>query len=146
MSKQSNNLADINLKIHESLIEDCRKGNGRAQSKLYQQYARAMFNLACRIMNSREDAEDILQETFVDCFRNIGSFRFESTFGAWLKRILVNKCINELKKKKSDLTFCETLPVSPRVFSWALLHTRLVALENLSKILLSPFQFLRLRK
>ena len=111
MSKQSNNLADINLKIHESLIEDCRKGNGRAQSKLYQQYARAMFNLACRIMNSREDAEDILQETFVDCFRNIGSFRFESTFGAWLKRILVNKCINELKKKKSDLTFCETLPV-----------------------------------
>ena len=50
------------------------------------------------------------QEAFVECFRNIDSFRFESTFGAWLKKILVNKCINHLKKKKIDLTLCETLP------------------------------------
>jgi RNA polymerase sigma-70 factor (ECF subfamily) len=46
----------------------------------------------------------------VDCFRNISSFRFESTFGAWLKKILVNKCINQIKKRKIDLTLCETLP------------------------------------
>jgi RNA polymerase sigma-70 factor (ECF subfamily) len=62
-------------------------------------------------LNNREDAEDILQETFVDCFRYIDSFRFESTFGAWLEKILVNKCINHLKKKKIDLTLCDTLPV-----------------------------------
>ena len=101
---------DVNVKIHAPLIEDCRKGNGKAQSKLYHQYARAMYNLAYRILNNREDAEDILQETFVDCFRNIDSFRFESTFGAWLKKILINKCINQLKKKKIDLTLCDTLP------------------------------------
>lgn len=69
-----------------------------------------MYNLAYRILNNREDAEDILQETFVDCFRNIDSFSFKSTFGSWLKRILVNKCINQLKKKKIDLTFYEVLP------------------------------------
>ena len=69
-----------------------------------------MYNLAYRILNNREDAEDMLQEVFIECFRNIGSFRFESTFGAWLKKIVVNKCINQLKKKKIDLTLYETLP------------------------------------
>ena len=89
----------MNIYINAPLIEECRKGNNKAQYSLYNQYSKAMFNLAYRILNNREDAEDILQETFVDCFRYIDSFRFESTFGAWLKKILVNKCINHLKKK-----------------------------------------------
>jgi RNA polymerase sigma factor (sigma-70 family) len=101
---------NLNVYIHAPLIEECRQGNSRAQFRLYNQYSKAMYNLAYRILNNREDAEDILQETFVDCFRNIGSFRFESTFGAWLKKILVNKCINQIKKKKIDLTLCESLP------------------------------------
>jgi RNA polymerase sigma-70 factor (ECF subfamily) len=102
---------NLNIYINAPLIEECRKGNNKAQYRLYNQYSKAMFNLAYRILNNREDAEDILQETFVDCFRYIDSFRFESTFGAWLKKILVNKCINHLKKKKIDLTLCDTLPV-----------------------------------
>lgn len=77
---------------------------------LYNQYSKAMYNLAYRMMNNREDAEDILQETFVECFRNIGSFRYESTFGAWLKSILINKCINQIRKKKVELVLTETLP------------------------------------
>lgn len=64
------------------------------------------------MLNNREDAEDILQETFVECFRNISSFRFESTFGAWLKKILINKCLNQLNKKKIDLTYCDSLPIT----------------------------------
>ena len=96
--------------IHAPLIDECRKGSRKAQYRLYDQYSKAMFNLAFRILNNREDAEDILQEGFVECFRNIASFRFESTFGAWLKRIIINKCINHIKKKKIDLTLCETLP------------------------------------
>ena len=98
--------------MHAPLIEDCRKGNSKAQFRLYNQYSKAMYNLAYRILNNREDAEDILQEAFVECFRNIGTFRFESTFGAWLKKIVVNKCINHIKKKKIDLIPCETLPDS----------------------------------
>lgn len=100
----------LNIYIHAPLIEECRKGNSKAQFRLYEQYSKAMFNLAYRILNNREDAEDILQESFVDCFRNLNSFRFESTFGAWLKKILVNKCINHIKKKKIDLALYETLP------------------------------------
>ena len=101
---------NLNIYIHAPLIEECRKGDRKAQFRLYEQYSRAMFNLAHRILNNREDAEDILQEAFVECFRNLDTFRFESTFGAWLKRIMVNKCINQIKKKKIDLTLYETLP------------------------------------
>jgi RNA polymerase sigma factor (sigma-70 family) len=102
--------SDINT--YAPLIEECRKGSSRAQFRLYNQYSKAMYNLAYRMMNNREDAEDILQEAFLECFRKIGSFRFESTFGAWLKSILVNRCINQLRKKKVELVFYETLPVN----------------------------------
>jgi len=101
---------NYNFNIHAPLIEECKNGSRKAQFRLYNQYSKAMYNLAYRILNNREDAEDILQEAFVECFRNIGSFRFESTFGAWLKKILVNKCINQLKKKKIDLTLSDSLP------------------------------------
>jgi RNA polymerase sigma factor (sigma-70 family) len=101
---------DIN--IHAPLIEQCRKGNSKAQFMLYNQYSKAMYNVAYRMMNNREDAEDMLQESFLECFRNIASFRFESTFGAWLKSILINRCINHLRKKKTDLILCESLPVN----------------------------------
>jgi RNA polymerase sigma-70 factor (ECF subfamily) len=101
---------NLNIYIHAPLIEECRKGSSKAQFRLYDQYSKAMYNLAYRILNNREDAEDMLQEAFIECFRNIDSFRFESTFGAWLKKIIVNKCINHIKKKKIDVTLCETLP------------------------------------
>jgi len=97
--------------INAPLIEECKKGNIKAQFRLYNQYSKAMFNLAYRLMNNREDAEDMLQETFTECFRNIGTFRFESTFGAWLKRILLNRCINQLRKKKTELVYYDNLPV-----------------------------------
>jgi RNA polymerase sigma factor (sigma-70 family) len=101
---------NLNIYINAPLIEECRKGNNKAQFTLYDQYSKAMYNLAYRILNHREDAEDILQEAFIECFRSLNSFRFESTFGAWLKKIVINKCINHIKKKKIDLTLCDTLP------------------------------------
>ena len=52
----------------------------------------------------------MLQEAFTEAFIKLDSFRFESTFGAWLKRIVINKCINTLKKKKADLVFSENIP------------------------------------
>ncbi len=101
---------NIDVYIHAPLIEECRKGNRKAQFSLYNQYSKAMYNLAFRILNNREDAEDMVQEAFVECFRNLWSFRFESTFGAWLKKILVNRCINHIRKKKIDLALSDNLP------------------------------------
>ena len=103
---------EVDLHIHETLINECREGSSRAQFRLYKQYSRAMFNLAFRMLNNREDAEDMLQDTFVECFRNLDTFHFQSTFGAWLRKILVNKCINQIRKKKPDVTFVEEIPVN----------------------------------
>jgi RNA polymerase sigma factor (sigma-70 family) len=82
-------------------------GSRKAQFRLYELYAKAMYNVAYRIVASREEAEDMLQEAFTDCFRNIGSYRSESTFGAWLKTIVINKCINRLRKREAELVYVD---------------------------------------
>ena len=64
-----------------------------------------MYNTSYRMMNNQMEAEDLLQESFTEAFMKLHTFRYESTFGAWLKRIVVNKCINEIKRKKADLKF-----------------------------------------
>jgi RNA polymerase sigma factor (sigma-70 family) len=86
--------------MHRQLVEACKTGNRKAYNELYNSYAKAMYNICYRMMNNAEDAKDMLQEGFVDAFRRLESFRFESTFGAWLKRIVINKCINTLEKRK----------------------------------------------
>jgi len=61
-----------------------------------------MYNVGLRITHSEEEAEDVLQEAFINAFRNIDSYRGDATFGAWLKRIVVNKAINAVNRKKHD--------------------------------------------
>lgn len=90
--------------IHHTLVEACRRGERKAQAELYRLYAKAMFHAAMRVLNNTAEAEDILQEAFLDAFRKIDSFKGESSFGAWLKRIVVNKAINQLKKRKVQWT------------------------------------------
>jgi|TARA_B100001971_G_C18238514_1_gene569072 RNA polymerase sigma-70 factor (ECF subfamily) len=94
---------------NREIIEESRKGNPRAQYRLYNQYAKAMLNASYRIMGTVETAEDILQDAFTEAFRMLHTYRYDSAFGAWLKRIVVNKCINELKRKKADLQFYEDM-------------------------------------
>lgn len=89
--------------IHQALIDGCRNGDRKAQYQLYQLYAKQMYNVCMRIVNHVGEAEDILQESFVEAFRRIREFRSEATFGAWLKRIVVNRSINSLRKKRHDL-------------------------------------------
>ncbi len=61
------------------------------------------------MMNNREEAEDMLQEAFTQAFLKLDTFRFESGFGTWLKRIVVNTCINSINRKKVELTYCEEI-------------------------------------
>jgi RNA polymerase sigma-70 factor (ECF subfamily) len=86
--------------IHQDLIEKSKTGDRRAQYSLYELYVDAMFTVAMRMLNNPEDAEDALQESFISAFTKIETFRYESTFGAWLKRIVLNKCFNALEKKR----------------------------------------------
>lgn len=97
------------IDINKKLIESAKKGDNRARRQLYELYARAMFNICNRMMNNREDAEDVLQEAFVQAFSKLETFRYESTLGSWLKRIVINACINALKKRKVDLKLTEDM-------------------------------------
>ena len=89
--------------IHDELVERCKRGDSRAYEAIYQKYAKAMYNTSLRIVNHTGDAEDVMQEAFTDAFRSLEDFHYKSTFGAWLKRIVINKSINQLRKRKMDL-------------------------------------------
>ncbi|MCG2617802.1 RNA polymerase sigma factor [Terrimonas sp. NA20] len=88
-------------------MEQCIKGDKTAYRLLYERYARAMYNTAYRITNNTADAEDILQEAFIDAFQQITSFRQQSTFGAWLKQIVVFKSVSLIKKRRLMLVDIE---------------------------------------
>lgn len=88
------------VNTHRDLIVQCQQGNRQAQFSLYKHYSRAMYNICLRMLNNEHDAEDVLQLAFVQVFRKIDTFRHESAIGAWIKRIVVNNCINFLKKKR----------------------------------------------
>lgn len=67
-----------------------------------------MYNVCLRIVNHEAEAEDVLQEAFIDAFGHIDSFRGQSTFGAWLKQIVVNRAINHLRSRRLELVDLET--------------------------------------
>ncbi len=85
---------------HQTLVEQCKTGNAGSQYELYSLYVDAMYNVALRFMGNKEDAEDMVQDSFIDAFKKLHSFKYESSFGAWLKRIVINKSINYLKTKR----------------------------------------------
>ena len=90
------------------LVQQCINGEASAYRALYDRYAKAMYNTALRILNRADDAEDILQEAFTDAFQQLKSFEGRSTFGAWLRQIVVYKSIAHLKKQKLYLNGLET--------------------------------------
>ena len=88
---------------YNELVERCKQGDVRSYSDLYRQYAQAMFSTCYRLVNNRTEAEDVLQEAFSDAFNHLKEFQYKSSFGAWLKQIVINKSINHLRKKKITL-------------------------------------------
>jgi len=87
----------------DELVERCKLGDEPSYHALYERYAKAMYNTSLRIVNNTADAEDVLQESFLDAFRSLNDFHYRSTFGAWLKKIVVNKSINTLRKRKMNM-------------------------------------------
>jgi len=90
--------------LEKKLVRLCKKGNQIAQMQVYDNYCQAMFTIACRYLNNEEDAKDAMQEGFLKAFTNIESYKPEATFGAWLKRIIINQCLDVLKKRKLELS------------------------------------------
>jgi RNA polymerase sigma-70 factor (ECF subfamily) len=91
-------IAGLILEEIKEIIEECASGNVRAQEKLYRMFAPKMFGVCLRYSKDRNEAEDNLQEGFVNVFLNIGSFRFEGSFEGWIRRIMVNVALGKYRK------------------------------------------------
>ena len=96
---------------HFDLVVECKNGSRKAQYDLYKLYSKAMFNVALRILNDAEEAADVLQEAFIDAFGRIEDFRQETTFGLWLKQIVINKAISQLRKRKLNVVSIDDVDV-----------------------------------
>jgi RNA polymerase sigma factor (sigma-70 family) len=84
------------------LIEQCKQQNRKAQMALYNQYCVGMHIVACRYMKDNAAAEDAMQDAFIKAFSKLEQFRGDVTFGAWLKRIVINTCLDAIKSRKLD--------------------------------------------
>jgi RNA polymerase sigma-70 factor (ECF subfamily) len=93
---------------HRELVLGCQRKDRVAQRKLYGHYAKPMYNVCLRMLKHTHDAEDVMQVAFVDIFRKINTFNFEASISAWIKRIVVNRCIDHLKKRRLLTTDLDT--------------------------------------
>ena len=84
------------------LVEQCKNNNRKAQMALYKQYCDGMFIIAQRYMKETAAAEDAMQEAFIKAFQKLNQFKGDVTFGAWLKRIVINTCLDSIKSNKID--------------------------------------------
>ncbi len=92
--------------IERELVQGCIRNDRIAQRDLYHKYCDAMFTIAFRIANNRDDAHDALQDSFIQVFRDIGQYRFDSTLGAWIKTIVVRTSLRQLSKNR-NLAFAD---------------------------------------
>lgn len=88
------------MPVTDQIVVRCRKGDVRAFRELYEAYSKAMYNICLRMTGHSSDAEDVLQEAFVQVFKNLEKLESDSSLTAWIKRIVVNHCLSYLRKKK----------------------------------------------
>ncbi len=98
MQALANNLN--NTAITDHLVSRCKKGDVHAFRELYNAYSAAMYNICLRMTGNQVDAEDTLQEAFMQIFRNIERLENAGSVTAWIKRIVVNHCLSHLRRKK----------------------------------------------
>ncbi len=95
------------IHMHEDLIEGCRQNNRKSQLQIYNLYYKAMYNTAFRIVKNSAEAEDVMQEAFLTGFQKIDDYKGEASFGSWMKRIVINRAIDQLKKEKEKISIEE---------------------------------------
>ncbi|MEQ9405871.1 MAG: RNA polymerase sigma factor [Cyclobacteriaceae bacterium] len=83
----------------DKLIRGCKKGKREFQQALYDKFCDGMYLVALRYSKMQQEAEDILQEAFLKVFKNIGTFREDSSLAYWIKRIVVNTALNHQRSK-----------------------------------------------
>jgi len=98
----------------KALLSACKRNDQKAQLEIYNRYYKAMYNTALRIVGDFDDAEDIMQEAFIKAFGKLDTYQEKATFGAWLKRIVINESISWLRKNKKIQ--CDDIDNLPDLF------------------------------
>ena len=89
------------INIHQDLLDRCHDGDKKAQFEIYRLYYKSMYNSSLRIVGIPEEAEDIMQESFLTAFRKLKTYSGDVSFGAWLKKIVINRSLDALRKRKA---------------------------------------------
>ncbi len=92
----------VHLENEATLVAEAKEGNAEAFTVLMNQYERNIFRLALNITSNKEDAEDVLQESFLKAYTHLGRFQGNSRFYTWVVRIAVNESLMKLRKRRSD--------------------------------------------
>ena len=87
--------------LHQDLLDRCKTGDQKAQFQVYKLYYKAMYNTSLRIVNDTMEAEDIMQESFLSAFEKIDTYSGTVSFGAWLKKIVINRSLDALNRRKA---------------------------------------------
>lgn len=116
---------------NKKLIELCRKNDRKAQMELYNKYSKGMYYVAYRFFKDSFLAEEAMQESFIKAFSKLDQFTGDVTFGAWLKRIVINKSIDMLKARKLNTTAInEQIMATPEEYeNWEIENDRATAEE-----------------
>lgn len=99
----SNHPADVRTADLE-LAARCRAGDADAFEELYRLHVRRLYSLAVRMIGSADEAEDVLQEVFLQAHRKLAGFRGESTLGTWLYRLTMNHCLDHLRGRQAKMS------------------------------------------
>lgn len=105
-NENTNQKPKVNI-VSTDIIKLCKQNNRKAQLQLYNKYCDGMYCVARRFISNTAEAEDVVQEAFIKAFSKLHQFKGDVTFGAWLKRIVINKSIDFLKLKKQRLVELE---------------------------------------
>lgn len=121
--------------ISDVLLQRCRSNDPEACRELFARYNRKIFNTACRILGEESSAEDALQETLLNVYRGISSFRGDSKISTWIGRITINVCLGMLRRGKNtrnvgiEEEYVRDLPADPTPFFDPLEHASLEELK-----------------
>ena len=96
--------------IHQDLLNACKKGDSKAQMKIYQLYYKPMYHVSLRILGDSMEAEDVMQESFLVAFKHINAIDINSGFGGWLKRIVINRSLDALRKRRNNVELMADIP------------------------------------
>lgn len=100
-----------------ALLNRCKENNRLAQVEVYTRFSKAMYNTALRIVGEQFEAEDVMQEAFLNAFGRLNELHDPALFPGWLKRIVVNKSINRLQHRKTYLNFLHQYADEPEAES-----------------------------